>query len=592
MRRQAAWRIFVRRDVCLPLNPPLTLPAVPCPTSAGATISNCDFTAQAYTILPAAGHDLEVLSHVTLFQCQSRCCANDQCAGIRVPQNASLDSPDPLDCTLLRATAGAPRTAGQATAVQLLADRFSPDGCANPACQAPQGACKAATCQDGQCALVNATDGTPCDNGYPGLDRCAAGVCTSPFLVTNASLAAFDMLLPGRQHTAVVHGATSPMLLGPAARAQFTTLEAAPAAPPQGIAVYRATETALDLAWRPPPLARRNGALVRYTVTVQYAPSVRSQLSPFQRQLTVNGTRLQLLLADLRGGIPYEVSVAAATAAGQGPAASIISATRPSVPTSAPVILGGEDGPAATLTLVLQLPARESWGGNLTTARVFYQLDPNVDVGAPATPRKDIAVAATLAGNLTAVLTDIPQPFSVYHVRVALGTAAGFGPASAEAMVRSGSATPPVAPSNVALQAISTSMLVASWDAPKFDTGIVAGYALVAASEAYAFDRCNASACEDLGAVECKGPAVCADDGQCVRALLSDGTACRSGAGECIGGACQIDGACVGWGRPGLVWTRRSAFLAVFAPGHLFTPTMSHIRSPSLVLSPPFPSRI
>lgn len=92
---------------------------------------------------------------------------------------------------------------------------------------------------------------------------------------------------------------------------EISTPEDVPSSYPQNLSVVGLTATSTKLAWDPPPLAQRNGKMVKYTVVYRDINSQHNNTnSTTETQMTING---------LQPDTTYDIRVQAFTSKGGGP---------------------------------------------------------------------------------------------------------------------------------------------------------------------------------------------------------------------------------------------------------------------------------
>lgn len=92
---------------------------------------------------------------------------------------------------------------------------------------------------------------------------------------------------------------------------EISTPEDVPSSYPQNLSVTGLTASSTDLAWSPPPLAERNGRIVRYAVVYRDINSQHNSTnSTAQTHMTVQG---------LQPDTTYDIRVQAFTSKGAGP---------------------------------------------------------------------------------------------------------------------------------------------------------------------------------------------------------------------------------------------------------------------------------
>lgn len=92
---------------------------------------------------------------------------------------------------------------------------------------------------------------------------------------------------------------------------EISTPEDVPSSYPQNLSVTGLSASSTDLAWSPPPLAQRNGRIVRYAVVYRDINS--------QRNSTNSTTDTRMSVQGLRPDTTYDIRVQAFTSKGAGP---------------------------------------------------------------------------------------------------------------------------------------------------------------------------------------------------------------------------------------------------------------------------------
>lgn len=92
---------------------------------------------------------------------------------------------------------------------------------------------------------------------------------------------------------------------------EISTPEDIPSSYPQNLSVVGLTATSTSLAWDPPPLAERNGKIVKYIVVYRDINS--------QQNNTNSTTETQLTIQGLQPDTTYDIRVQAFTSKGGGP---------------------------------------------------------------------------------------------------------------------------------------------------------------------------------------------------------------------------------------------------------------------------------
>ncbi|XP_029285277.1 protein tyrosine phosphatase receptor type Fa [Cottoperca gobio] len=92
---------------------------------------------------------------------------------------------------------------------------------------------------------------------------------------------------------------------------EISTPEDIPSSYPQNLSVVGLTATSTKLAWEPPPLAERNGKIVKYVVVYRDINS--------QRNSTNSTTETQMTIQNLQPDTTYDIRVQAFTMKGGGP---------------------------------------------------------------------------------------------------------------------------------------------------------------------------------------------------------------------------------------------------------------------------------
>lgn len=92
---------------------------------------------------------------------------------------------------------------------------------------------------------------------------------------------------------------------------EISTPEDIPSNYPQNLSVVGLTATSTKLAWDPPPLAERNGKIVKYVVVYRDINS--------QHNNTNSTTETQMAVQDLQPDTTYDIRVQAFTSKGGGP---------------------------------------------------------------------------------------------------------------------------------------------------------------------------------------------------------------------------------------------------------------------------------
>lgn len=92
---------------------------------------------------------------------------------------------------------------------------------------------------------------------------------------------------------------------------EISTPEDVPSSYPQNLSVTGLSASSTNLAWKPPPLAERNGKIVKYIVVYRDINS--------QRNDTNSTTETQLTIQGLQPDTTYDIRVQAFTRKGAGP---------------------------------------------------------------------------------------------------------------------------------------------------------------------------------------------------------------------------------------------------------------------------------
>lgn len=92
---------------------------------------------------------------------------------------------------------------------------------------------------------------------------------------------------------------------------EISTPEDVPTSYPQNLSVTGLTASSTDLAWKPPPLAKRNGKIVKYAVVYRDINSQHNSTN------STSGTRMTI--QGLQPDTTYDIRVQAFTSKGAGP---------------------------------------------------------------------------------------------------------------------------------------------------------------------------------------------------------------------------------------------------------------------------------
>lgn len=92
---------------------------------------------------------------------------------------------------------------------------------------------------------------------------------------------------------------------------EISTTEDTPSSYPHNLSVVGLTATSTKLAWEPPPLAERNGKIIKYTVVYRDINS--------QNNSTNSTTETQMTIQGLQPDTTYDIRVQAFTSKGGGP---------------------------------------------------------------------------------------------------------------------------------------------------------------------------------------------------------------------------------------------------------------------------------
>ena len=91
----------------------------------------------------------------------------------------------------------------------------------------------------------------------------------------------------------------------------------APSAAPENIEGYNTSSTTIRVTWKVPPSAEQNGIIIWYTLSYQAIGG--SYNDSTKRYKKVTGASTQADLTGLEENVLYNITVLAATGAGEGP---------------------------------------------------------------------------------------------------------------------------------------------------------------------------------------------------------------------------------------------------------------------------------
>ncbi|XP_075910369.1 phosphatidylinositol phosphatase PTPRQ isoform X2 [Petromyzon marinus] len=260
------------------------------------------------------------------------------------------------------------------------------------------------------------------------------------------------------------------------ARIDILTDEDAPDSPPASPAARSVGPGALALSWAPPALP--NGVVVAYEIAVAPADAA---APGGRRNLTVAGDAAGATVAGLAPSTAYNVSLAARTSRGSGPAVVFGAVTQegePSLPPHSPLLWNV----SSTSAWVRWAPSPAPNG-----AVLLYGVTVTEDTGAARQSRTLNTTGADPWVELVGL-----RPFTNHSVSVAAFTAAGNGGLSSTPLAFTTAMAAPGPVLNLSCAASSWHEVSATWSAPAQPNGPLSGYRLslaAAASAALAVER-------------------------------------------------------------------------------------------------------
>lgn len=234
------------------------------------------------------------------------------------------------------------------------------------------------------------------------------------------------------------------------------TLQAKPSAPPQEVKCSSLSSTSLLVSWRPPPSESQNGPLTEYVVSFVMAGAGTETAEVLQAP----STSTEITLQRLEKWTQYRVSVAAATAKGEGPVSPALTCrTDEDVPGAPPRRVEVEvlNSTAVKVMWRSLLPGRQN--GQIRGYQVHYVRVENDEArGLPHI--KDVMLADAqemVIGGL--------QPDTTYSITVAAYTTKGDGARSKPKLVVTKGAVP--GPPTIWVQQDSETSAMVRWQPPE-----------------------------------------------------------------------------------------------------------------------------
>ncbi|XP_061434949.1 phosphatidylinositol phosphatase PTPRQ-like [Lethenteron reissneri] len=260
------------------------------------------------------------------------------------------------------------------------------------------------------------------------------------------------------------------------ARIDIITDEDAPDSPPASPSARSAGPGSLALSWAPPALP--NGVVVAYEIEVVAADAAAALATGARRNLTVAGDAFGATVSGLAPSTAYNVSLAARTSRGAGPAVVFGAVTQEGALTLPPHSLA--------LWNVSSTSAWLRWAPSPAPngAVLLYGVTVTEDTGAARQSR----VLNTTGADPWVELVGL-RPFTNHTVSVAAFTAAGNGGQSSTPLAFTTAMAAPGPVLNLSCAASSWHEVSASWSAPAETNGPLSGYRLSLVAAAASVER-------------------------------------------------------------------------------------------------------
>ncbi|XP_064396510.1 phosphatidylinositol phosphatase PTPRQ-like isoform X2 [Halichondria panicea] len=257
---------------------------------------------------------------------------------------------------------------------------------------------------------------------------------------------------------------------GPGSNRNTTrTIQDAPDAPPQNLALTPLTSTSVNVTWEAPPIENQRGILTIYTISYQMEGITTSAIS-----MTVEASVLFLELTGLEKFTMYSVNVSASTMIGSGPVAVETVKTLSDTP-SMPLNLGYSNDTSTSVNLTWDMPTSP----NGVIESYTLQID---DVSTISTP-VSVPNVTNINGSLTVYTLTGLLPFHTYELVLYALTDRGAGPGSTPLTVYTLEDLP-TSPLNFTLSVVTSTQLMASWSPPNPVRGHITAYTVYCNSSA------------------------------------------------------------------------------------------------------------
>jgi hypothetical protein len=238
----------------------------------------------------------------------------------------------------------------------------------------------------------------------------------------------------------------------------FTTAQAAPGAPPVGLRAENVSSRALSLIWEPPPLSSHNGVIQEFRVYVlENNTNTETHYNSLSTEMTLN---------NLHPYYNYLISVAAVTI-DIGPYETIGITTLEEAPSGPPQQLQVLSVTSTDVTLSWLPPSLQQQNGVIRNY--------TVNVCHPKTDN----CWSELSGNTQYTVSEL-HPFYTYHINVVAITV-DSGPPTGYKSVTCLEDVPSGPPTNVTVEALSSSSLHMMWSEPEPEStnGIIREYEVI-----------------------------------------------------------------------------------------------------------------
>ncbi|KAI6660982.1 Phosphatidylinositol phosphatase PTPRQ-like [Oopsacas minuta] len=257
---------------------------------------------------------------------------------------------------------------------------------------------------------------------------------------------------------------------GDPANIDIRTLETVPTGTPTDLNTNVLSANIISVTWGHPISIEQNGVITEYTLT--YRGVERDTASREIILLSNEPYFTSYVITQLDEHTTYDIDVAASTMIGIGPIASIRTITDQDVPSAAPNNVATSVVNSTAILLTWDAPDLSDRNGILLYYTLTYfgvELDQIVRV-------VNYTIEGSNHSNQTYEFSGL-QEYTVYEFRVAAHTSLGEG-VTASASARTDESVPTTQPSELNVQILSSSILIATWYEPPFSeqNGILTKY--------------------------------------------------------------------------------------------------------------------